>query len=57
MPPTDYESSLGLWGGTGTGTSLYGQIVVDKLSLQGNSGISMDLLPVPFSGLTVNLLQ
>ena len=56
-PPTDYQTQLGLWGGSGTGTQLVGQIVVDKLSLQGNSSINMDLSPQPFNGLSVALLQ
>jgi len=56
-PPTDYQTQLGLWGGSGTGTQLIGQIVVDKLSLQGNSSINMDLSPQPFNGLSVALLQ
>ncbi len=56
-PPTDYQTQLGLWGGSGTGTQLIGQIVVDKLSLAGNSSINMDLSPQPFDGLSVALLQ
>ena len=56
-PPTNYETSLGLWGGTGNGTSLYGEIVVDKLSLQGNSGINMALMPNNYIGLSAAVLQ
>ena len=56
-PPTNYETSLGLWGGTGNGTSLYGVIVVDKLSLQGGAAINMALMPNNYLGLSAALLQ
>jgi len=54
---TDYQTSIGMWGGTGSGTQLVGLIVVDKLNISGNSTIFMDLSPMPFNGLSVALLQ
>ena len=57
QPPTDYQTNLGLWGGAGSGTRVFGEIVTDQLSLNGNSGITMDLNPWSRPILKVELLQ
>jgi putative Flp pilus-assembly TadE/G-like protein len=56
-PPTDYQNMLYLTGGSGSGTRVFGQIVTDQLTLQGNSGITMDLNPWSKPVLKVALLQ
>ncbi len=56
-PPTDYQTVTYLTGGSGSGTRVFGQIITDQLTLQGNSGITMDLNPWAKPILTVELLQ
>jgi hypothetical protein len=52
-----FNSSLNLGGNSGAGT-IVGQIVVDKLSLGGTSGITMDLNPTgSFSLMKATLLR
>lgn len=57
QPPTDYQTTVSLTGGSGSGTRVYGEIVTDQLSLNGNSGITMDLNPWSRPILKVELLQ
>lgn len=57
LPPTDYQTVATLTGGSGSGTRVFGEIVTDQLTLNGNSGITMDLNPWSRPILKVELLQ
>ena len=57
-PPTYFSDVFTLQGGSGASTYLLGDIIVDNLSLGGNSGITMDLNPsVSYSILKATLLR
>lgn len=57
-PPTDWQSSLTMAGGSGAGTRLVGEIVTDNLHMRGISTITMDINPFPLIDiLKVALLQ
>ena len=56
-PPTDFQTVTYLTGGSGSGTRVFGEIVTDQLTLQGNSGITMDLNPWSKPVLKVALMQ
>src|SRR5579863_277061 len=57
LPPTDYQTVTTLTGGSGSGTRVFGEIITDQLTLNGNSGITMDLNPWSRPILKVELLQ
>ena len=57
-PPAYYNDILDLQGNSGSGTYVLGSIVADNLTLEGTSGITMDLNPTKaYSILKVSILQ